>query len=253
MDLAGNAYAGLSQAGDWNFTTLSVPTGVDLVAASDTGASGTDNVTNLSAIDLDVGLGAGTSVGDVIKLYDGLAMVGTITVDSTMLAAGKVTFSLTGQTDGVHSYSSTLSSGGVESIATAALAVTIDSAAPSPPTLVLDSVSDTGIQGDGKTSDNTPTLSGTAGPGATVSLFIDGSSSPVTVVADSSGNWTYTPPSPLADGPHSVVATQSDLAGNTSGNSTPRLFTSDSTPPAPTVCHAVPWLVWRCRTTWKPR
>jgi hypothetical protein len=33
---------------------------VDLVAASDTGASATDNVTNLSAIDLDVGLGAGT-------------------------------------------------------------------------------------------------------------------------------------------------------------------------------------------------
>ena len=109
-DLAANAYAGLSQATDWNFTTLSVPTGVDLATASDTGSSSTDNVTNLAAISLDVGLGAGTAVGDVVKLYDGLTLVGTITVDGTMLASGKVTFSLTGQTDGVHSYSSTLTS-----------------------------------------------------------------------------------------------------------------------------------------------
>ena len=39
FDEAGNAYAGLSLATDWNFTTLSMPTGVDLVAASDTGAT----------------------------------------------------------------------------------------------------------------------------------------------------------------------------------------------------------------------
>mgnify|MGYP002260544640 CR=1 FL=1 len=39
-----------------------------------------------------------------------------------------------------------------------------------------------------------------------VTVFIDGVSAG-TAVADSSGNWTFTPPSALADGPHTASAT----------------------------------------------
>ncbi|MFN6053153.1 MAG: Ig-like domain-containing protein, partial [Planctomycetia bacterium] len=234
-DTAGNTYAGLSQATDWNFTTLSIPGAVDLTSASDTGASSTDNITNLTSIALDVALNPGTQVGDVIKLYDGITFVGSVTVDSTMLGNGKVTFNLTNQTAGVHSYSATLSNGAGESPATAALIVTIDTSAPTAPSMSLDPASDTGTQGDGKTKDSTPTLNGTAEPGSVINLYIDGSTTPVSVIADSNGNWTYTPTTPLNDGSHSIVATQTDPAGNTSPKSAPILFNIDTTAPLATA------------------
>jgi len=56
------------------------------------------------------------------------------------------------------------------------------------------------------TNDNLPVLSGAAEPGATVKLSIDGGA-PVTVVADGAGNWSYTPPTALADGRHTVSIT----------------------------------------------
>jgi methionine-rich copper-binding protein CopC len=234
-DTAGNTYAGLANATDWNFTTLSIPGAVDLTSASDAGASSTDNITNLTSIDIDVALNPGTQVGDVIKLYDGVTLVGSVTVDSTMLGNGKVTFNLANQTAGVHSYSATLSNGAGESPATAALIVTIDTTAPTAPSMSLDPASDTGTQGDGKTKDSTPTLNGNAEPGSVINLYINGSTTPVSVIADSNGNWTYTPTTPLADGSHSIVATQTDPAGNTSLSSAPILFNIDTTAPVATA------------------
>ncbi|NBY00454.1 MAG: hypothetical protein EBQ87_00495, partial [Planctomycetes bacterium] len=52
---------------------------------------------------------------------------------------------------------------------------------------------------------------------------------------DSNGNWTYTPTTPLADGSHSIVATQTDPAGNTSPNSIPILLNIDTTAPLATA------------------
>ncbi|XFC39384.1 Ig-like domain-containing protein [Stenotrophomonas indicatrix] len=79
---------------------------------------------------------------------------------------------------------------------------------------------------------NGVTISGTAEAGATVTL-IDGSGNPIgQVVADGSGNWSFTPGTPLADGTV-VNATATDAAGNTSG---PGSATVDAVPPAvPTV------------------
>lgn len=49
-----------------------------------------------------------------------------------------------------------------------------------------------------------PVVTGTADPGATVSISIDGADS-VDVVADGNGDWTYTPDQDLSTGVHTVV------------------------------------------------
>ncbi|MCW8416031.1 Ig-like domain-containing protein [Pseudomonas paraeruginosa] len=75
-------------------------------------------------------------------------------------------------------------------------------------------------------------ISGTAEPGASVTLT-DGNGNPIgQVIADGSGNWSFTPTTPLADGTV-VNATATDAAGNTSGQAS---VTVDGVAPAtPTV------------------
>lgn len=62
---------------------------------------------------------------------------------------------------------------------------------------------------------DTPTILGKAAPGATVTLTIYSSPRTVTVIADSDGNWSYTPDTPLESGPHNVVASVTDQSGQT--------------------------------------
>ncbi|WPX88394.1 Ig-like domain-containing protein [Pseudomonas asiatica] len=65
---------------------------------------------------------------------------------------------------------------------------------------------------------NGTVISGTAEPGSTITLT-DGSGNPIgQTTADGSGNWSYSPGAPLADGTV-VNATATDPAGNTSGQS----------------------------------
>ncbi|MGP6254898.1 Ig-like domain-containing protein, partial [Pseudomonas aeruginosa] len=94
---------------------------------------------------------------------------------------------------------------------------TVDAIAPATPTVNL--------------SDGT-TLSGTAEPGSSVTLT-DGNGNPIgQVTADGSGNWTYTPSTPLANGTVVNVVAQ-DAAGN---SSPPATVTVDSSaPPAPVI------------------
>lgn len=82
------------------------------------------------------------------------------------------------------------------------------------------------------TNNARPTIRGKAEPGATITLTIDGGA-PITVTADGSGNWDYTVPTDLADGPHVVRATTEDDAGNTATDLT--IFTVDTTPPPLTI------------------
>nr|AYM52409.1 hemagglutinin [Cystobacter sp.] len=77
----------------------------------------------------------------------------------------------------------------------------------------------------------TPVVTGTADPGSTVTVIIDGVAVG-TVTADAAGNWSYTPTTPLADGPHEVKVTATDVAGNTSPESPVRNFTVDTVVPA---------------------
>src|SRR4029077_11492291 len=74
-----------------------------------------------------------------------------------------------------------------------------------------------------------PTLTGTGAANAVVDFTVDGSAIAPTTTADASGAWSFTPTA-LGNGSHTVVASQTDAAGNTA--STSLTFTLDTTAPA---------------------
>ncbi|MGP3621996.1 Ig-like domain-containing protein, partial [Pseudomonas aeruginosa] len=94
---------------------------------------------------------------------------------------------------------------------------TVDAIAPATPTV---------------NPSNGSSLSGTAEPGSTV-ILTDGNGNPIAeVTADGSGNWTYTPSTPIANGTVVNVVAE-DAAGN---SSPPATVTVDSSaPPAPVI------------------
>ncbi|WP_235376715.1 Ig-like domain-containing protein, partial [Pseudomonas putida] len=95
-------------------------------------------------------------------------------------------------------------------------ATTVDSVAPAAPVL---------------NPSNGNTISGTAEAGARV-IITDGSGSPIgQTTADGSGNWSFTPGTPLANGVV-INAVAQDPAGNVSG---PGTTTVDAVPPAAPV------------------
>ncbi|MER1081795.1 Ig-like domain-containing protein, partial [Pseudomonas aeruginosa] len=99
------------------------------------------------------------------------------------------------------------------------VSTTVDSVAPATP--VID-------------PSNGVELSGTAEPGVRV-ILTDGNGNPIgQTLADGSGNWTFTPSTPLANGTV-VNAVAQDPAGNTSG---PASTTVDTVAPATPVINA---------------
>ncbi|MEE9927983.1 DUF4347 domain-containing protein [Microvirgula aerodenitrificans] len=92
---------------------------------------------------------------------------------------------------------------------------------------------DTGrSQSDGVTSNNTPTLSGTAIPNSLVTIYVDGV--PVDgTVADSAGVWHYSFVSSLADGVHDITAMTSSGAVSSGLSLVCRVTIDTSAPSAP--------------------
>ncbi|MBO4121110.1 BapA prefix-like domain-containing protein [Cupriavidus gilardii] len=112
---------------------------------------------------------------------------------------------------------------------------TVDAAAPTAPSIDTvvddaDPVSAPLTSGD-STNDTTPTIAGTAEANSTVQIF-NGTTLLGTVIADGSGNWTFTPTTPLTDGSYALTATATDAAGNTGPASAAFDFTLDTAPPA---------------------
>lgn len=119
-------------------------------------------------------------------------------------------------------------------------------ASPVTSTPDLAAASDTGASStDNVTETTLPTFTGTADPGATVTLLRDGVSQGSTT-ADSSGNWSFTAASAWAAATYAVTATATD--GGVTGSASAALSvtvtassTSTSTsPPPPPVVTSVP-------------
>jgi large repetitive protein len=210
-------------------TPPAIPTGLTLDPASDSGALG-DNITNDSTPTI---TGNGVA-GSVVQLFEGAtALSPTAVVD----AGGHWSITLSAAlSDGSHTLKAKASDvAGNVSAASGGLTLTIDTTAPAAPTgLVLDPASDTPPTGDNTTSDNTPTIDGSAEPGSSVTLK-DGTTTIGTATADVSGVWQVTPASPLADGVYHFTATAKDAAGNTSSPSTVLVITISTVgqPPPP--------------------
>ena len=196
-----------------------------LDAASDSGASANDQVSN----DATPTLTGTAEPGATIIVRDGPAMLGTTVAD----ALGNWSFTAPALGDGIHSITATATdlAGNVGSASTA-LNVTIDTAAPAPPsTPNLDAGSDSGPSAtDDVTNDATAALTGTAEPGAIITIK-DGATVLGTVIADASGSWSFTT-GPLSDGVHGLSATATDAAGNASVASAALNLTIDTAAPA---------------------
>ena len=109
------------------------------------------------------------------------------------------------------------------------MAVTIDTTAPIAPSIASFSP-DSGVAGDHITNDSTLTLTGTAEANSTVKVY-DGATLLGSATANGSGAWTYTTAA-LGNGAHSLTATATDAAGNTSAASAAMAVTIDTTAPA---------------------
>uniref|UniRef100_UPI0006886841 Ig-like domain-containing protein n=1 Tax=Leminorella grimontii TaxID=82981 RepID=UPI0006886841 len=170
--------------------------------------------------------------GSVVKVYDGGVLLGSTTADSS----GNWSFTpVSDLAQGSHSITAVATDlTGNDSPATSAFTFNVDTVAPAKPTIdkAIDDVGS--IQGDlangAITDDPTPTLRGTAEANSVVKIY-EGSALLGSVVTDASGNWSYTPTTPLTEGEHRFSATSTDAAGNVSPSSSEFVLTTDYTAP----------------------
>ncbi|WP_191602171.1 Ig-like domain-containing protein [Marinomonas algicola] len=209
------------------------PSVADLDSTSDSGSLNTDNITSTTTPTV-----SGTAEANAtVTLYDtdGTSSLGSVTADGS----GNWSITSSALTDGAHTLTTKATdAAGNVSVASSALTVTIDTAAPNAPSVAdLADVSDSGSSNsDNITSDTTPTVTGTAEAGASVTLYdTDGTTSLGSVTADGSGNWSITS-SALTDGAHTLTTKATDAAGNTSVASSGLTVTIDTAAPsAPSV------------------
>ena len=180
---------------------------VQLAASSDSGTTG-DNRTNDATPTIS---GTGTA-GDTVRL----SLPGGSALTTTVAANGS--WSVTPTTvlvAGANALSAIAIDPAGNPSAAAVLTVTVDTAAPSAPAAQLAASSDSGVVGDGRTNDTTPTISGTGAAGDTIRVTLPGGTVLTTTVA-ANGTWSVTPTAALASGANVLAATATDAAGNVS-------------------------------------
>ncbi|AUH53743.1 hypothetical protein CXB49_22090 [Chromobacterium sp. ATCC 53434] len=226
-DAAGNASGQSTAYGIVIDTTApAAPTGLALSAASDTGSSHSDGITDNNQPTVQ----GSAEAGSTVTVYVDGAAVGTATANGS----GAWSYNLTSPlADGNHSIRATATdAAGNISGQSGGYNITIATAAPAAPTgLALSAATDTGAShSDGVTDNNKPTVTGSAAAGSTVTVYVDGAAAG-TATADGSGAWSYSLASPLADGNHSIRATATDVAGNIGGQSAGYNITVDTAAP----------------------
>jgi MYXO-CTERM domain-containing protein len=229
-------------AGNWTFTPPALTEGSHTVRARATDAAGNTSVdsnTNTFIVDVAppvppvvVTPANGAQVNTTTPAISGTAEPGstvTVIIDGTAVgtttanASGTWTFTAPALTEGPHTVSATATDpAGNTSSPSNTNTFRVDVTPPATP--VVSSPTEGAV-----VDTATPVISGTAEPGSTVTVIIDGATVGTTT-ADASGNWTFTSPA-LTDGAHTVRATATDAAGNTSPASAPRTFTVDTEPP----------------------
>ncbi|SDE56494.1 Ig-like domain (group 3) [Massilia sp. PDC64] len=227
-DAAGNAgSAGTSVNIYFDTLVPGAPPAPVLSAASDTGSSATDTITNVAAPTLE----GKADPHAVIFVYEGDARVVGITgADGT--GAWHVKIDALAEGDHILRAVQYDAIGNMSPFG-APLVITVDTHAPAAPAApLLAAASDSGTAGDHITKVKTPTFSGTAEGLSRVTLYdTDGTTALGSTQADAHGNWSLAA-SPLADGAHVLTVRQVDVAGNESAASPALTVTVDATAPA---------------------
>ncbi|MRV73970.1 DUF4214 domain-containing protein [Duganella sp. FT92W] len=208
-DIAGNiSAAGTGLALTVDTSVPAAPTALAMSPVSDTGTVG-DGITYSQAPQI---TGSGTP-GMTVRLYDtnGTTELGSAVVGGN--GAWTITSSIL--TDGTHTMKAVqTNAAGTASAQSTTLNVTIDNTAPpAPGTPALAPSSDSGALGDGITTDTSPLITGTAAPGAIVSVYDHGALLGTTS-ANASGVWSFS--SSLGMGSHQLQASQTNSVDNTS-------------------------------------
>jgi len=191
------------------------PSTPDLVAASDTGTSSTDNYTSDTTPTFTVDATAGITV----KLYSDATQT-NLAGTGTANMSGVSTITSSVLTPGTYSFTATAFDASTgTSLPSGALSVTIDTAVPAAPSAPdLAAASDSGLSStDNITNVTTPLFTGTAAAGSVVELFA-GSTSKGKVTANGSGAWSITSTA-LTAGTYSFTATATNLAGTSLASS----------------------------------
>jgi len=201
----------------------SAPSAPVLAAASDSGSSSTDGITNAITPTF-----SGTAeAGATVTLRDGGTAVGS------GIASGGV-YTITASTLGSATHTMTATAtdpAGNLGPASAGTSVTIDTTAPAAPSSpFLIAASDSGSSSsDRNTNVITPTFTGTAESGATVTLY-NSTTAAGTVVA-TGGAYSVTSTA-LANGVRTITAKATDVAGNLGPASASTSITIDTVAPA---------------------
>src|SRR5471032_116428 len=183
--------------------------------------------------------------GNIIKLYDGIRVIGTAVVGADGTWSVQATTALS---TGSHTFKvlATNPDTGAGSNTSAPFVATIPAAAvviPDAPSIdgVTDNVGPvTGaIPKNGTTDDNDPVIAGKGVPGDVVHVLDNGKEIGSTTV-NTSGDWTFKPSTVLPDGAHDITATKTNPAtGATSAPSTDFPFNVDTrVPDAPAISGA---------------
>ncbi|TDV04965.1 Ig-like domain-containing protein, partial [Paraburkholderia caballeronis] len=229
VDAAGNEGP---KTGDWNFTLLgAAPAAPAITLVTD------DNAQTA------VALQKGDTTADATPTIGGTGSAGTtVTVFVNGTAVGSTvvaddgTWSLTTPTlsgDGVKTITAQASdAAGQLSPMTGGFDIVLDTTAPAAPATVaaLDSVGPvTGAIAQGSATDDArPQFTGSGAEANAVVTLYDGATVLGTATVDASGNWSFTPLTPLADGAHAITATLTDQAGNVSAASPALNFAVDT-------------------------
>ncbi len=88
------------------------------------------------------------------------------------------------------------------------------------------------------TDDRQPILNGTGEPGATITIFDNGTPLGTAQVGEN-GSWTFPVPRNLSEGSHNLTVSATEPAGNSSSVSSGFVLTIDATPPAAPVIASV--------------
>ncbi|HWC87679.1 MAG TPA: Ig-like domain-containing protein [Solirubrobacteraceae bacterium] len=210
-DGAGNT----SSSSNTNCFFVAVPPAAPTMATPADGSLTSNNEPTLTA--------TGAPLGSTVTFYIDGSSVGTASTDGSGNASLPLTSALA---DGQHSvYATDTDAASVTSADSNTNTFTVDTTAPSAPTVTAPA--------DGAdTNNNEPTLHATgAEANSTVTFYLDGSSVG-TATADGSGNASLALTSALADGQHTVKATDTDAASNVSADSNTNTFTVDTVAPA---------------------
>ncbi|RIX42991.1 MAG: DUF4347 domain-containing protein [Rhodocyclales bacterium GT-UBC] len=228
-DTAGNDAPVYSQAYVLD-TTAPTTTIATATFSADTGSSSSDFITKTAAQDIGGTLSANLAAGEIVQV----SLDNGSTWTTATATVGQSTWTLSGQTlTGSNTLKVKVTDTAGNDGTVYSQAYAFDTTAPTAPAVPdLSAASDSGSSStDNLTNDTTPTVTGTAESGSSVTLYDSDGSTVLGSATATGGNWSITS-SVLSAGSHTLTVKATDAAGNTSTASSGLSIDIDTSAPS---------------------